>query len=298
MTNDDRDLGSDGFPEENPGRPGPKEHGSAPGSRVPDGHTGARGVSGGDGTDPAEPEERAEETVSKSDSAAKKKGSGSFWKELPILIVVALVLAFVIRTFVMQAFYIPSTSMENTLLVGDRVLVNKVVYEMRDIERGEVVVFDGEGSWDDPNSVNVSEPANPVARGFQWVQQQLGMAPTGKEYIKRVIGLPGDTVECCDEQNRIVVNGVPLDEDEYLYPGSVESHTEFGPIELGDDQLWLMGDHRSISYDSRMNQNNPGGGAVPVDHVVGRAFVIIWPFGQMGGLGVPPAFDEVEAAAG
>lgn len=296
MTNDDRDLGSDGLPEENPDRSGPKEHGSDSGSRVPDGHTGARGVSGGDDTDPAEPEERAEETVSKSDSGTKKKGSGSFWKELPILIAIALVLAFVIRTFVMQAFYIPSTSMENTLLVGDRVLVNKVVYQLRDIERGEVVVFDGDGSWDDPNSVNVSEPANPVARGFQWVQQQLGAAPTGKEYIKRVIGLPGDTVECCDEQNRIIVNGVPLDEEEYLYPGSVESHTEFGPIELGDDELWLMGDHRSISYDSRMNQNNPGGGAVPVDHVVGRAFVIMWPVGQMGGLGVPPAFDEVEAA--
>ncbi|WP_017611019.1 signal peptidase I [Nocardiopsis xinjiangensis] len=296
MTNDDRDLGSDGLPDENPDRPGPEEHGSDPGSRVPDGHTGARGVSGGGDTGPAEPEERAEETVSKSDSGTKKKGSGSFWKELPILIAIALVLAFVIRTFVMQAFYIPSTSMENTLLVGDRVLVNKVVYQLRDIERGEVVVFDGEGSWDDPNSVNVPEPANPVARGFQWVQQQLGAAPTGKEYIKRVIGLPGDTVECCDEQNRLLVNGVPLDEDEYLYPGSTESHTEFGPIELGDDQLWLMGDHRSISYDSRMNQNNPGGGAVSVDHVVGRAFVIIWPFDQMGGLGVPPAFDEIEAA--
>jgi len=240
-----------------------------------------------------EPEEKADAEMSKSQSTEKK---GSFWKELPILIVIAVVLAFVIRTWVMQAFYIPSTSMENTLLVGDRVLVNKVVFQIRDIERGEVVVFNGNGSWDDPNTVTVPEPTNPVAGAFTWVQQQLGTAPTGKEYIKRVIGLPGDTVECCDEQNRILVNGVPLEEDAYLYPGSVASHTEFGPIEVPEGHLWLMGDHRAISYDSRLNQNNPGGGAVPIDHVVGRAFVIIWPFNQAGGLGVPESFDALNDA--
>ncbi|HIY42109.1 MAG TPA: signal peptidase I [Candidatus Nocardiopsis merdipullorum] len=290
MINDDRDLGPDGVPDEEPARPGSEEHGSGSGSRAHDQRSGARGVSGDDGNGPGE---RADAKMSKSRSSAKK---GSFWKELPILIVIALVLAFVIRTWVMQAFYIPSTSMENTLLVGDRVLVNKVVYQVRDIERGEVIVFNGGGSWDDPNTVSVPEPENPLARGFQWAQQQLGTAPTGKEYIKRVVGLPGDVVECCDDQNRVLVNGTPLDEDDYLYPDSVASHTEFGPIELGEDELWLMGDHRSISYDSRLNQDNPGGGAVPVDHVVGRAFVIIWPFGQAGTLGVPSTFDEVETA--
>lgn len=290
MSNDDRDLGPDGVPHEDSARPGPEEHDSDSGSRVHDEHSGARGVSAGDGSGP---EERADAKMSKSRSSAKK---GSFWKELPILIAIALVLAFVIRTWVMQAFWIPSTSMENTLLVGDRVLVNKVVYQIRDIERGEVVVFNGGGSWDDPNAVSVPEPENALARGFQWVQQQLGAAPTGKEYIKRVMGLPGDVVECCDDQNRVLVNGVPLDEDAYLYPDSVASHTEFGPIELGEDELWLMGDHRSISYDSRLNQNNPGGGAVPVDSVVGRAFVIIWPLNQAGTLSIPSAFEEVNAA--
>lgn len=290
MSKDERDLGADGSQDEDSARPGPEEQSSATGSQTHQ-RLGASGVSDAGGQ---ESEERADEDMGKSQSSAKKKGS--FWKELPILIAIALVLAFVIRTWVMQAFFIPSTSMENTLLVGDRVLVNKVVYQVRDIERGEVIVFNGDGSWDDPNTVDIPEPTNPISRGFTWVQQQLGAAPTGKEYIKRVVGLPGDTVECCDEQNRVLVNGVPLDEDAYLYPGSTESHTEFGPIELADDELWLMGDHRAISYDSRMNQNNPGGGAVPVDHVVGRAFVIIWPFSQAGSLSVPPAYEELNDA--
>ncbi|MFE3460366.1 signal peptidase I [Nocardiopsis aegyptia] len=289
MSEDDRGPGAGGESEEDSDRDGPEEHSSTTGSRVPS-HSGASGVSDADGR---EPEERADAEMTKSQNSAKK---GSFWKELPILIVIALVLAFVIRTWVMQAFYIPSSSMENTLLIGDRVLVNKLVYQVRDIDRGEVVVFDGDGSWDDPNTVVVPESSNPVARGFTWVQQQLGAAPTGKEYIKRVIGLPGDVVECCDEQNRVLVNGVPLEEDEYLYPGSVASHTEFGPIEVPEDHLWVMGDHRAISYDSRLNQNNPGGGAIPIDHVVGRAFVIIWPIDQAGGLGVPDTFDQLNEA--
>ncbi len=288
MDEDEKGLGTDGVQDEDSARPGPEEQDSATGSQTHDG-LGASGVSA---AEDQESEERAEAAMSKSQSSAKK---GSFWKELPILIVIALVLAFVIRTWLMQAFYIPSTSMENTLLVGDRVLVNKVVYQVRDIERGEVVVFNGDGSWDDPNTVEIPEPTNPVSGAFTWVQQQFGAAPSGKEYIKRVIGLPGDTVECCDEQNRLLVNGEPLDEEAYLYPGSVESHTEFGPIEVPEDHLWLMGDHRAISHDSRANQNNPGGGAVPIDHVVGRAFVIIWPFGQAGALSVPATFEELDS---
>ena len=289
MSKDEKDLGADGVQDEDSARPGPEEQSSATGSQTHE-RVGASGVSDAAGQ---EPEERADADMNKSRSSDKK---GSFWKELPILIVIALVLAFVIRTWVMQAFYIPSGSMENTLLVDDRVLVNKVVYQVRDIERGEVVVFSGDGSWDDPTVVAPPESTNPISNGFTWVQQQLGAAPTGKEYIKRVIGLPGDTVECCDDQNRILVNGVPLDEEAYLYPGSVESHTEFGPIEVPEDHLWLMGDHRAISHDSRRNQNNPGGGAVPIDHVVGRAFVIIWPFSQAGTLSIPATFDELNEA--
>lgn len=211
-----------------------------------------------------------------------QKKSGGLGETVSV-IVQALLLALVIRTLLFQPFSIPSGSMRPTLLEGDYLFVTKWAYGYSryslplspdlfsgrvwasDPERGDVVVF--------------KFPPNPSL-----------------DYIKRVIGLPGDVVECCDEQNRILVNGVPMEEDEYLYPGSVASHTEFGPIEVPEDHLWVMGDHRAISYDSRLNQNNPGGGAIPIDHVVGRAFVIIWPIDQAGGLGVPDTFDQLSGA--
>lgn len=213
----------------------------------------------------------------------KKEDKGSFWKELPILVIVAVVIAFAIKTWVVQPFYIPSKSMEDTLLVGDRILVNKLVYEIRDIERGDVVVFNGSDSWDEDTEVEEPEPANPVAGVFTWMGQTLGLAPTGKEYVKRVIALEGDTVECCDDDNNVLVNGDPVDEP-YLYPGSVETHQEFGPITVEEGRLWVMGDHRAISYDSRTHQGDPGGGTISEESVVGRAFVTVWPLNRLGTL--------------
>lgn len=272
----------------------------------------ARGVSGGPvGTPGSSASERGgagavsgdgqASTGESPDAAmsAKKKGEdkpGSFWKELPILIVIALVLAFIIKTWVVQAFYIPSKSMEDTLLIGDRVLVNKLVYEFRDIRRGDVIVFNGGDSWDEEGTVVLQEPTNPVSRFFTWVGQQFGVAPTGKDYIKRVVGLPGDTVECCDAQNRLLVNGEPLDED-YLYPGSLEAHQEFGPVTVPEGRLWVMGDHRAVSYDSRMHQSDNGGGSVSEESVVGRAFVIVWPLDRFTTLPVPDAFEGLDTAA-
>ena len=138
----------------------------------------------------------AEETQKPAQGRQEDKKKGSFWKELPVLVVVALVLALIIKTFVIQAFYIPSESMENTLLVNDRVLVNKLVYHIRDIERGDVVVFSGVDSWD--GEVQFEEPSNPVAGFFRWVGTAFGVVPGEKDYIKRVIGVAGDTVKCCD----------------------------------------------------------------------------------------------------
>ncbi|ADG87707.1 hypothetical protein TBS_22700 [Thermobispora bispora] len=227
----------------------------------------------------------------------KRKKEPSFWRELPILIVIALALALLIKTFVVQAFYIPSESMENTLLTNDRVLVNKLVYHVRDIERGDIVVFSGVDSWDP--EVEVDEPANPVARAIRWIGITFGLIPGEKDYIKRVIGIPGDRVKCCDAKGRITVNGVPLDEEEYLYPGDEPSKQEF-EITVPPGRLWVMGDHRSVSMDSRLHQGDPGGGTIPIDKVIGRAFVIIWPLDRVRVLPIPETFTRpaLQAAAG
>ncbi|MEV7006118.1 signal peptidase I [Streptosporangium sp. NPDC051022] len=227
----------------------------------------------------------AEETQ----KTAKDGKKGSFWKELPVLIVVALVLALIIKTFVIQAFYIPSESMENTLLTNDRVLVNKLVYHVRDIERGDVVVFSGVDSWD--GEVRLEEPSNPVAGFFRWVGTAFGVVPGEKDYIKRVIGVPGDTVKCCDAKGRVTVNGVPLDEKSYLHPGDAPSQ-RFFEVKVPQDRLWVMGDHRFVSLDSRSHLGDPGGGTIPIDKVIGRAFVIVWPFSRAAIIPIPPTFNQ------
>ncbi|WP_067184124.1 signal peptidase I [Microtetraspora niveoalba] len=229
----------------------------------------------------------AEDTQQAAGDGKEKKGS--FWKELPVLIVVALVLALLIKSFVVQAFYIPSESMENTLLVNDRVLVNKLVYHVRDIERGDIVVFSGVDSWE--GEVPQEEPSNPVAGFFRWVGTSFGLIPGEKDYIKRVIGVPGDTVKCCDAKGRITVNGTPIEEKSYLYPGDVPSLSNF-EVTVPAGRLWVMGDHRSVSLDSRSHQGDPGGGTIPIEQVIGRAFVIVWPFDRAKILPIPETFNQ------
>ncbi|GAA2457335.1 signal peptidase I [Actinomadura vinacea] len=225
----------------------------------------------------------------------KKKKQGSFWKELPILIGVALILALVIKAFAVQAFYIPSGSMENTLQIGDRVLVNKIVYHTRDIKRGDIVVFNGLDSWDP--ETQVQEPGNPVARVLRAIGGAFGVAPNEKDYIKRVIGIPGDRVKCCDAQGRVTVNGVPLNEDSYLFTDPVtreRNKPSNDPFEVTvkTGQLWVMGDHRELSYDSRSHRGDPGGGTVPTSRVIGRAFVIVWPLNRVDDLPIPKTFEQ------
>jgi signal peptidase I len=221
----------------------------------------------------------------------KRPKSRSWWVELPILLVFALVLALIIKTFVVQAFFIPSSSMENTLDIGDKVLVNKMVYDFRPIHRGDIVVFNGEGSWDPVTSQTVPPPE----RLWNAIIGLFGTAPGVHDYIKRVIGIPGDHVACCDAQGRVTVNGVPLNEKSYLYPGNAPSTLRFN-ITVPPGRLWVMGDHRNVSYDSRGHQADPGNGTIPENKVVGRAFVIVAPISRWRVLSIPATFQQPQLA--
>jgi signal peptidase I len=210
-----------------------------------------------------------------------------------VLVVVALVLALVIKAFGVQAFYIPSASMENTLEIGDRVLINKVVYHLRSIHRGDIVVFDGTGSWDfdkPPTSSNIFTKAVDELAGL------VGISRDSSIYIKRVIGLPGDHVACCTAAGKVTVNGVPLSEGSYLFPGNVPSTQKFS-VTVPAGHLWVMGDHRLVSYDSRGHMGDPGGGSIPESAVLGRAFVIIWPPSRWGFLNIPATFEQPQLNA-
>jgi signal peptidase I len=223
-----------------------------------------------------------------------------FWRELPFLVIVALGLALLIKSFFVQAFYIPSASMENTLQGGsptgngaspghpyDRVLVNKLVYEFRDPHRGEIIVFKGPPDW--PDETQSTSPSNPVARFVHNIGSVIGLAPaSGSDFIKRVIGVGGDTITC--KKDALAVNGHVLQEG-YLYPHSHPcsgDNFEGKTVHVPPGSVFVMGDHRDDSEDSRVH------GAVPNSYVIGRAFVVIWPASDWKTLPVPASF----AAAG
>ncbi|GAA0721858.1 hypothetical protein GCM10010199_28710 [Dactylosporangium roseum] len=229
----------------------------------------------------------------------RKRKNMPLWQELPLLLIVAFCLAVLIRTFLVQAFFIPSGSMEETLLVGDRVLVNKVLYDVREPERGEVVVFQGPANWAPENQVD--KDAGFFAELGRTVGDLVGFSQPGeKDFIKRVIGLPGDTVACCDVQGRVTVNGYPLDESSYIYEDSPLDAVpnprqctarRFDPVKVEPGQMFVMGDHRGVSQDSRCQ------GQVPIENVIGRAFVILWPSSRWGWLSVPDTFKNVPRSA-
>lgn len=230
------------------------------------------------------------------DDAPQAKQPRSFWKELPILIGIALVLALLIKTFLVQAFSIPSDSMQNTLQQGDRVLVDKLTpWFGSEPERGEVVVFH------DPDNWLAGEPTpdpNLLQKALSWI----GLMPSAeeKDLIKRVIGVGGDTIEC-KGTGPLKVNGMALNEP-YVYPGNTPcSQDDQGgqfKVKVPEGHIWVMGDHRQNSRDSRYNQGDRNDGMVPVDEVVGRAVVIAWPINRWTNLPVPDTFDQPGLAAG
>jgi len=198
-----------------------------------------------------------------------------------------------VKAFLVQVYRIPSASMENTLAVGDRVLVNKFIYDFRGIARGDIVVFSGQNSWG-PDAPPPS--SNPVVRIWDDVLTGVGLQSSQTYYVKRVIGLPGDHVACCDAQGRVTVNGVALNEQSYLYPGASPSQLRFNVV-VPPGRLWVMGDNRTYSDDSRLHQDDPGNGTIPESAVIGRAFVIIWPVSRWRFLPIPATFSQPALSA-
>jgi signal peptidase I len=200
------------------------------------------------------------------------KRRSSFWRELPILLGVAILVAVIVRAFVLQTFYIPSPSMEHTLNINDRVLVNKLVYDFRDPHRGEIVVFKAPDDWRN--------------------------GPEGEDFIKRVIGVPGDRVQCCDDQEHVKINGVSLIEPYLFTEGGVTDPAADQPFDVTvpPGRLWMMGDHRSASGDSLEHWERTRSvevATVPIDAVVGRAFVVFWPVSRAKWLTVPDNFEVI-----
>ncbi|MEV7996448.1 signal peptidase I [Streptomyces sp. NPDC086077] len=230
----------------------------------------------------------------------KRRRRRSAIKEIPLLVGVAVLIALVLKTFLVQAFVIPSGSMEQTIQIGDRVLVDKLTpWFGTKPERGDVVVFKDPGGWlqDEQPTQKKDDPVvvKQVKEGLTFI----GLLPSEdeKDLIKRVVGVGGDRVQCCDTQGRVTVNGVPLIED-YLNPGDEPSATPFD-ITVPQGRLWVMGDHRSNSADSRSHQDTDYGGTVSEDEVVGRAVVIAWPLGHWTTLNEPNTYASVsDSAAG
>ncbi|GAA2820674.1 hypothetical protein GCM10010441_51330 [Kitasatospora paracochleata] len=223
---------------------------------------------------------------------AAKRRRRSLLRELPLVVVVALVIALVLKTFLVQVFVIPSGSMEQTIQIGDRVLVDKLTpWFGREPGRGDVVVFKDPGGWLETDHKPSSD--GPVVRRVKSVFSYAGLLPSDDErdLIKRVIGVGGDTVECCDPQGKLKVNGTPIDEP-YVAPGNAPSKLTF-KVTVPPGRLWVMGDHRDLSADSRYHMANPGQGTIPLGNVVGRAFVIAWPLSRFSQLEVPDSLSSL-----
>ncbi|KRC62697.1 S26 family signal peptidase [Agromyces sp. Root81] len=223
-------------------------------------------------------------------------GALRFLRDILVIFLVAVLVSFLIKTFVIRSFYIPSGSMSHTLEVDDRIIVNQLKPEVSPIERGDVVVFKDPGEWLPYRGEAPVQP--PMAAAFDWLTAAVGVsAPDSDEHlVKRVIGLPGDRVVCCNGLGQMSVNGVPLREPYAIHsPDVTEASSVDFDVVVPEDSLWVMGDNREDSQDSRFHADTPTHGFVPIDDVVGAAFLVSWPLDRWAWLGnYPDVFDGVD----
>jgi signal peptidase I len=272
---------------------------------IEDADTGAgaeTGASTGASTDA-----RLEPLSSKRAAAKAERPHIPVWQETLILLVIAVLLAVVLKAFFVQAFYIPSESMEPGLIKNDRILVQKVSYwGGGQPSRGDVVVFEDPGGWLGPE--DVAGPSNPLAK----VLEKIGLYPSGGHLVKRVIGVEGDTITCCDAEGRISVNGTPIDEKGYTLPGVIDQNDCYGPMTgncswsagpVPKGHVFVMGDNRAHSADSTVHMCVDGQTDCVVGHefvsddlIVGKVFALVWPLSRFGGGGGTDAFDKVPDA--
>ncbi|MEN2740731.1 signal peptidase I [Microbacterium sp. X-17] len=239
---------------------------------------------------PAEPELTA--------PRRRRRGGLIFLRDVLIIVLVAILVSFLVKTFLVRSFYIPSGSMKDTLQIDDRILVDEITPRFGGYARGDIVVFRDPGGW--LEGAPVQKSGGPIADAADWFLSLVGLSVSDSDdhLIKRVIGVPGDHVVCCNQLGQITVNGTAIDESSYvlLPPGAPASSIPFDVV-VPKDSLWVLGDNRNNSQDSRYHQDQPGHGFVPIANVVGRAFVITWPFSRFGPLdfhhavfaSVPPA---------
>ncbi|MBN9607348.1 MAG: signal peptidase I [Actinomycetales bacterium] len=229
----------------------------------------------------------------------RRRGWLTFLRDVVVIVVAAVIISALIQNFLIRSFYIPSASMENTLQINDRIIVNRLQPSLSPIEHGDIVVFRDPGGWLDPNLIPAPEQ-NGLLSVIDQVLGFVGLtAPdSGEHLVKRVIGLPGDEVACCNTLGQLTVNGVPIDESPYVLLPAGETRAsgiDFDVV-VPPDSLWVMGDNRYDSADSRLNQDTPSKGFVPFSSVVGRAVVISWPIDRWTWLDdYPSVFAGVES---